>query len=109
MSKRTDQVSQLLISEVNNIIVRDVELPRDSLVTLTRAEVAPDLKSATLFISVLPDTKQGSALAALQKTSGHIQHLLNRKLTMKFVPRISWEIDSGELKRRAVEDALNHS
>jgi len=106
MSQRTNQVDALLVKEVSEIVARDIEPPMGSLITVMRAEVTPDLKHATIFVSVLPENKTGSALTVLKKRRSEIQRQLNKKLFMKFVPHIKWDIDPTNVKYAAIDKAL---
>ena len=106
MSHRTLQVGEVLLREISQIIARDVEPPRDCLITVMRVEVTPDLHQAKVFVSILPENKTGSALKKLQQQTGEIQRLLNAKLTMKFSPRIQWAVDLTNVKYAQIDDAL---
>lgn len=108
MSQRTEQVGSLLVHEISSIIARELEPPRDCLITVMRAEVTPDLKHAKIFVSILPDNRTGTALEILKKNTGMVQKLLNQRLQMKFSPRISWELDLTTRKYAAIDEALAH-
>ena len=106
MSHRPDQVASLLEHQVSEILARDFEAPEGSMVTVMRAEVSPDLKTAKIFVSVLPENRTGSALEALRKQTRDVQRQLNSALSMKFFPRITWELDVTTRKYAAVDEAL---
>jgi|SRR3989344_4042457 len=106
MSHRTEQVGEVMQREISAIIARDIEPPRDCLITVMRAEVTPDLKHAKIFVSILPENKTGSAMKLLESKKGTVQHFLNQKLTMKFSPRIHWELDLTTRKYAAIDEAL---
>src|SRR3989338_2258605 len=106
MSHRTEQVGEVMQREISAIIARDIEPPRDCLITVMRAEVTPDLKHAKIFVSILPENKTGSALEILRKKTRDVQHLLNQRLTMKFSPLITWELDLTTRKYAAIDEAL---
>ena len=106
MSQRTAQVGSLLEHHISEILVRELEPPQGCLITVMRAEVTPDLKHASIFVSVLPDNKTVTAMSMLKLKTGEIQHLLNRRLTMKFSPRIKWELDLINRKYAAIDEAL---
>lgn len=104
--KRTDQVAELIRQEINNILVRDFEPPQGSLISVAEVTVAPDLKNATAYLSVLPENKTGTALEVMRKFTGHVQGKINNKLKMKIIPRIHWQIDERAKKYQAIDDAL---
>jgi ribosome-binding factor A len=108
MSKRTEQVAELLRIEVNNILIRDFEPPMGSLVSVSRITISPDLKNATAYLSVIPDNKLGSALSAVKKFNHHIHKELNKKIVTKIVPKLHWQIDDTDLKYKAIDEALNN-
>ena len=106
MSKRTDQVSALLQQAINDIIMRDFEAPRDTLISVSQVTIAPDLKNATVYISVIPDSHWGSGLNAINKFSGHVQRELKNKVIMRALPRLHWQLDERDYKYKKIDDAL---
>ena len=107
MSKRTNQVSELLRGEINKIIIKDFEPPKDTLISVSEVTVSLDLKNATAFLSVIPNKKIGTSLREIKKFSNHIQKELNKILFIRKVPKINWDIDDRDLKYKEIEDALN--
>ena len=95
MSHRLEKVNSLLTEEVAKILLEELEFPRGVLVSVTRAEVTPDLREAKIFVSVLPFDKHPRVLEVLEKNIYLIQQILNKKLTLKPMPKISFKIDSS--------------
>jgi len=106
MSKRCEQVSSELQHQISELINRELEIPHDSLITITKIEISPDLKMAKAFISVLPENKKGSALDYLNKNIGLIRKKLKPKIRFYTLPQLSFLIDEGEIKRREVSEIL---
>ena len=103
-SHRIEQLNSLVQREVAGLIRREIDFPIDTIVTVTRAKVADDAESAKVWISVLPFDQAEEALHLMKKRIGDIQHLLNKRLVMKFVPKLTFVLDSQE--ERA--DRLTH-
>jgi len=94
MSRRTEQVSSLLQQEVGEYLMQ-LELP--ALTTISKVEVTHDLKWCKVWITIMGDEKlQEKVLQILEHELYDLQGSLNRKLTMKFVPRIKFVLDHGE-------------
>lgn len=108
MSQRTEQVGALMTQHINEVLIRDFEPPIGCMITISHVEPAPDLKTAKVFISVLPEKMSGTGLQALRKQAGHIQGVINKKLSMRFVPRITWVYDETNLKLDRIDRALNN-
>lgn len=105
-SRRSQQVAELLRSEINKIIIRDFEAPIGMLISISEVTISDDLKNATAYISIIPQNKIGSGLEAIKKFSGHVQKMLGKRLTMHATPRISWQLDERDLKYSAIDEAL---
>ncbi len=106
MSKRTEQVGELLRQQINNIIIKDFEPPQGTLVSVSEATVSPDLKNATAYVSIIPENKIGSALSAIKKFTGHIQKALGKKMATYTIPRIKIVLDERDLKYKKIDEAL---
>jgi ribosome-binding factor A len=95
-SFRMRRVTELVKQEVSEIIRRDIATGDIGLVTVTACEVANDLKSARVYVSVIGNAdKQAAALALLERQRGHIQHSLGRAVVLKYTPRLHFLIDEG--------------
>ena len=106
MSKRTEQVSELLRQEINNILIRNFEPPKGVLVSVSEVTVSPDLKNATAYLSIIPDNKIGSGLESIIKESYRIQKGFGKHLSIKFTPRIHWKVDERDLRYKEIDQAL---
>ncbi len=98
---RIDQVNELVKEEVGKIILREVDIDRSLLTTITRVKTTANYKSATLYVSVLIKDREGEALDILEKNTYDIQYRLNRTLRMHPIPKIRFAIDiQGEKELR---------
>jgi ribosome-binding factor A len=68
--------------------------PRIGFVTVTEVRASPDLRQATVYVSVLgPEQKREAALAGLESARGLLQARVNRELHMKRTPQLVFEYD----------------
>jgi ribosome-binding factor A len=104
MKYRPERVASLIKGELSKIIIREVEFP--GLVTITNAEVDNKLKQATVKFSVLPSEKFEVVLKILEKNRSHLQYLLLKKINIKPMPQIVFEIDRGLEKAAEIEKLL---
>jgi ribosome-binding factor A len=105
MDRRPLRVQKLVREELSKIILRELEFP-GALVTITEVVVDKKLGMARVKVSVLPADKANEVLKILEKNSGMLQHLLLRKINIKPMPRIRFEIDRGPENAARVEKAL---
>ena len=107
MSERIKKINALLRDVVGEVLLAEFR-PNDDrvLITVTRAEVSPTLEHATVYISVLPDATGVAVLAELKKQIYHLQKVANKKLVMRPVPKIKFEIDMTEANATRIEKIL---
>src|SRR5919205_2600285 len=68
--------------------------PRVGFVTVTGVETSPDLRQATVFISVLgSEGKREKTLAGLAAAHGVLQARVARELRLKRTPQLTFEYD----------------
>jgi len=79
-----------------------------SLITVTSCNASPDLKRATLFITVLPDSKEATALDFVKRKRGDLRTFLKKNIEMKTIPFIDIEIDRGEKNRQKIDELLRN-
>ena len=72
----------------------DLKDPRIGLVTVTSVETTPDLRHATVYVSVLGSSrKRAASLAGLTAAHGLLQARLARELRLKRTPQLTFEYD----------------
>lgn len=77
------------------------------MVSVTEAQTSGDFRHANIMISVFPFEKNKIILSILEKNIYHIQQILNKKLQMRPVPKISFKIDTSLYEADKVERMLN--
>jgi len=72
----------------------DLKDPRIGLVTVTAVETSPDLRQATVYVSVLGSSrKQRASMLGLEAAHGVLQSRLARELRLKRTPQLTFEYD----------------
>jgi ribosome-binding factor A len=82
------------LREVLSDALPDLNDPRIGFVTLTAVMTSPDLRQATVYVSVLGSkAKRTRALAGLEASRGVLQARINRELRLKRTPQLAFEYD----------------
>ena len=103
-SQRQTQISLELRSIAQDFFQR--ESSGASLITVTRAEVSPDMRSGTIFITVLPENKEEAGLDFARRMRSDLRHTVMKRLPVKVIPFIEVEIDYGEKNRQHIDELL---
>lgn len=83
--------------ELSQIIRGEIKDPRIAMMTsVTAAEVAPDLKTCRVYISVLGDDKAKSdTIAGLRSAEGFIRRMLAKNLNLRNTPELTFLLDES--------------
>jgi len=95
-AKRRDRVASALKELASRIILYELRDPRLGFVTVTRAEVSSDLRSAKVMVSVMgDDKKQALTMRALGHARGYIQRGVAKELNLRSALELSFHLDDG--------------
>ncbi|OGZ60118.1 MAG: ribosome-binding factor A [Candidatus Spechtbacteria bacterium RIFCSPHIGHO2_02_FULL_43_15b] len=107
MSRRLEQVNELILKELNTIILKELETP-GVLLTLTRVMVSKDLGYADVYFATIPDEASPSAKQKLDKNRGVFQKILNKRLRMRPLPMIRFRVDEEEREAAKLDELLSN-
>lgn len=96
-SKRNIRINEEVMREISIIIRQDLKDPRIAPVcSVLSVEVAPDLKTAKVYISVLGNEGDtASTLEGLKASAGFVRNLLAKRLNLRNTPEIIFIADSS--------------
>ncbi len=100
-SYRQTQAAQLIAERAADYFARESNYM--SLITVTRADISPDLKNVTVFLSVLPESAEAAALEFAKRSRSEFRHFLTQQTRLQRVPTIDFEIDYGEKNRQRID------
>ncbi|MCK5242760.1 30S ribosome-binding factor RbfA [bacterium] len=93
-AKRTDRLASQIIREISEILQRKLSDPRLQWVTLTRAEVSPNMREAKIFVRTLEiGKKEEQTLEALRHATGFIRRELGHRLAWRVIPEVVFRMD----------------
>ncbi|HEX4527414.1 MAG TPA: 30S ribosome-binding factor RbfA [Gaiellaceae bacterium] len=95
MSERMRRVNESVRAVVAEGL-GDLKDPRIGMVTVTGAVVSPDLGEARIFVSVFgSEKKRRATLAGLDSARGVLQAKINRELSLRRTPTLSFAYDDS--------------
>ena len=107
-SQRLLRVSNLLRAEISTILLRKIKDPRISLTTITEIDVAPDLKNATIFVSVYGDSEQQEkVMQGFASAANFIRSELMRGLDLRPLPQLHFKLDEALARGTHILDILD--
>ncbi len=107
MTRRTEQVGEMLRAELDDIIRKEVKDPRIGFFSITRVEVPTDLRSARVYVSVLgSDDERQKTVGALRQAAGFVRFHLKPRLRMRQIPELDFRDDRSMEYAQEISEVL---
>ncbi|HBG45464.1 MAG TPA: 30S ribosome-binding factor RbfA [Deltaproteobacteria bacterium] len=95
--RRADRVGDLIKQEVASMILHgEIKDPRIGFVTITKAELTPDLKEAKVYFSQIgSDADKEKSRQGLTSASGYVRRSLAKRLDLRHIPKVMFLFDDS--------------
>lgn len=111
--QRSDRVSEELLREISQIVLREMKDPRlatAGLVSFTRVEVTKDFRNATVFVSIFGSEAQAEeVMAALRNGAGFIRTTIGKRIRMRVSPELVFKHDDSIAHSARIHQLLKES
>lgn len=98
-SRRTARVASVIREVVSTSILTELRDPRIKNVTVLGADVSPDLRYASVRISVRGDERMASlTLHGLNSAKGYLQSKVADRIKSRYTPELRFILDTGVQK-----------
>jgi ribosome-binding factor A len=107
-SRRVERVNELIRTELGDLVGRSMRDPRLSgLASITEVHTTPDLRHARVYVSILgTEDDKKSTMIALQAASGFLRRELASRMTMKYVPDLTFLVDESIERGERIRELL---
>ena len=100
-------MQDLFREEISEIIHQEMKDPGIGFITILDVKMTEDLKYAKVLYSVYGgDEEKQRTVEALRRARGYIKHVLGDRVKLKFMPDISFVLDTGQEKQDRIEELL---
>ena len=103
-----ERVNEIILGELAQAINREVVFP-GVLITVSFVECDPDLETARVGISVLPDNLAGTTLRMLKSSTPQLVSLIKKRVKLRKLPKLVWEFDSTEREAEKIEKLISEA
>lgn len=109
-SRKKAQIEEALKREISKIVLYELSDPRIGFLSVTRVAIARDQRSAKVSLSIRGDTATtDSTLLTLRHARGHIQEKISKRLPLRFVPMLNFEVDREISKLHEIQRAVDRA
>ncbi len=110
-SMRGERLSSQFREEIYNIIAKQLRNRYDlsTIISVTEAGVAPDLKSAKVYISIydVDAVKKEQSFNIIKENAAFIRHELSKILHIRTVPELRFYMDVSQEYGAKIDKLLN--
>lgn len=104
---RPERVGEQIREEVAEMVAGELKDPRIGLVAVTEVRVSPDLRHATVFVSLTGTVEeQKASLKGLEAAAGFIRRELAQRLALRKIPELEFRRDDRVEISQRIEDLL---
>src|SRR5215471_9753402 len=105
-----ERLSEALKDEIGALIEGELSDPRIGLCNVTEVLLAPDGKSARVFIQVSGDDEEAArTLKAIEAAKGYIRHELLERLGVRHVPELNFILDRSQEIGARIDELLDRT
>lgn len=97
MPHRPERLAEMIREELTDLIGGELRDPRVGLAQVTEVKLAPEMRVAHVFVAVMgPVEEQQASLEGLLAARGYLRAELARRLQIRQVPELRFELDRSE-------------
>ncbi|WP_146514132.1 30S ribosome-binding factor RbfA [Rubripirellula amarantea] len=95
-TRRLLKAAEAIREVVASAILTEIRDPRVRDVTVVGVKVSPDMREATVSVSIMGDeTQQNLSLRGLQNAAGFLQSKIAGRIDTRYTPRLQFKINKG--------------
>lgn len=110
MSHRAQQLGSVLQRAVQSVIERGFSDPRiQGVITVTNVRVSPDLKHATIGVTVMPEEHEKLTLHGLKSAARFVRRQAGELVALHRLPEFEFRIDERVKREANVLSAISEA
>jgi ribosome-binding factor A len=101
------RLAEALRDEIGAILEGELADPRVGLATVSEVQLAPDGRSARVFIAVADAKQARETMAGVESAKGFIRHELTERLQLRHMPDLHFQLDQSEQYGARIDELLD--
>lgn len=108
--RRPQRLGEQIREEISALLVGGLKDPRIGFATITGVRVAPDLRQAWVYVSVLGSAEeQQRTLDGFRAARSYIRRELAHRLSIRRIPDLAFELDRSAEYGARIDELLRES
>jgi ribosome-binding factor A len=103
-----ERIADAIRDELSALVEGELADPRIGLVSVTDVQLAPDSRSARIFVAVQGDDEEAARnMQGLRAATNFIRHQLAERLRLRHAPELTFHLDRSEQSASRIEELLS--
>ncbi len=94
-TRRQKRVASLIKEELSHLLIEGIQDSSSGLITITRVEMSPDLKTAHIYLSIFGAEQSETILELLDRKKGYLRKSIASKVKLKYNPLLIFSFDQS--------------
>jgi len=90
---RQKRVASVIKEELSRLLIQGIQDSSSGLITVTRVEMTPDLRTAHIYFSIFGGREKEATLQLLEKKKGFLRKSIASKVKLKYNPMLIFSFD----------------
>ena len=106
--KRPDRVADKVRLAISEVLLKNISIIKEGLITITKVSMSKDLRYAKIFFSHIETEFTSSELEKqLNRNRKKIKYYMGNILQAQYVPEINFKFDENYDKSKRIDNLLN--
>jgi ribosome-binding factor A len=92
-TRRQKRVASLIKEELSHLLIEGIQDSSSGLITITRVEMSPDLKTAHIYLSLFGGEQNEAIIELLDEKKGYLRKSIASKVKLKYNPLLIFSFD----------------
>ena len=107
--RRVDRINKQILDVLSDIIVKNIDLSYLGFITFTSVDVAPDLRSAKVFFSIISGKLSDYKIEIeINKKRKAFKKFMSPQLSMRYTPDIRFYLDQSLVFAEKIDQLLKN-
>jgi len=105
--KRVDRINRQILDILSDILIKNIDLSYLGFITFTSVDVAPDLRTAKVFYSILSGNLSDSKIEIeINKKQKAFKKFMSPQLSLRYTPDIRFILDESLAYSEKIDNLL---
>ncbi len=105
-SRRQKKVASLIKEALSRLLIESIQDSSSSLITVSKVEMTPDLKTAHVYLSYFSQVPDLSILKRLESRKGYLRRSIASQTNLKYNPMLIFSIDPSRAYEESIDNIL---